>query len=156
MVKYAGSVVVPFARERVWKLMSDWTNLAAWDLNITHSALAAGQPPGAAGVGTKYDVLFSANGLKNVKVSYTCTAFDPPERCQYLGLATLFRSQDSVACEALPDGQTKITAEFNLSFRSVLAPLSFLMNGAMQETGPVVMKDIEKFVTEQLAEKEQN
>lgn len=154
MVKYSSSVVVPFARERVWKLMSDWTNLSAWDVNITKSALSPDHTPGPPAVGTKYVCEFSANGMENVKVDYECVLFDPPARCQYVGLARFFRSVDSVQCDPEGDASTKITAEFNLSFRGLLSPFSFLMNGAMQSTGPLVMKDIEKFVAEQLAEEE--
>lgn len=150
MVKYSSSVIVPFARERVWKLMSDWTNLAAWDLNITKSVRAAGQKPDQVGVGTKYDCAFSANGMENVKVDYECVLFDEPNKARFVGLARLFRSVDTIQCEDAANGATKITAEFNLAFRGLLAPLSFLMNGAMQSTGPVVMKDIHKFVEEQL------
>lgn len=134
--------------------MSDWTNLSIWDLNITKSVLAADQKPGQVGLGTKYDCEFSANGMENVKVAYECVQFEAPQKCRYIGLAQLFKSVDTVECVAEGDNATKITAEFNLSFRGLLSPFSFVMNGAMQKTGPIVMKDIEKFVSEKLAEEE--
>lgn len=130
--------------------MSDWTNLAVWDINITKSVLADDQKPNQVGIGTKYDCEFSANGMENVKVDYECVYFDAPTKAQYVGLARLFRSVDTVECEAEGENTTKLTAEFNLSFRGLLSPFSFLMNGAMQKTGPIVMKDIEKFLTERL------
>lgn len=153
MVKYISSITVPFARDRVWALLSDWSNLSAWDMSITQSILAPSQKSDKVGVGTKYNVLFTANGMKNVKVEYVCSVFDAPNRCQHIGTATLFRSQDTFQFDVVSETETKITAEFNLSFRCILAPLSFLMNGTMQETGPIVMKDIDKFVHEQLDEK---
>ncbi|CAN8065830.1 unnamed protein product [Agarophyton chilense] len=150
MVKYRSSVIVPYARDRVWKLMSDWTNLSKWDVNITKSQLAASESTDAQGEGTKYECAFSLNG-KPIDVDYTCVKFDEPNICQFVGLAKLFRSQDSLEFES-KDDETKITAEFDLAFRGLLSPFSFVMNGAMQKTGPIVMEDIKKFVTEQLRE----
>ncbi|PXF43661.1 hypothetical protein BWQ96_06566 [Gracilariopsis chorda] len=148
MVKYRASIVVPYAQERVWKLMSDWTNLAKWDINITKSVLAESEQPGACGEGTKYDCAFSLNGSE-IPVNYNCIKYDEPRTCQFLGLAKLFRSQDTLEFEKEGEG-TKLTAEFNLAFRGLLYPFSFLMNGAMQKTGPIVMDDIQKFVDEEL------
>lgn len=148
MVKYSSSIVVPYARDRVWKLMSDWTNLAAWDVNIKKSELASTEAAGATGLGTRYDCAFSTGG-SSMDVDYECIRFDAPNRAEFRGIATLFKSTDSIACEEVNEG-TKITAEFNLAFRGVLSPLSFVMNSTMQKTGPIVMKDIEKFVGQQL------
>lgn len=156
MVKYSSSVIVPFARERVWKLMSDWTYLSAWDVNISKSQLSSGQKAGQVGVGTKYYCEFSANGMSDVPVNYECMVFDAPNKCQYVGLAKLFKSVDTVECAPEGDNATKITASFNLSFRGLLSPFSFVMNGAMQKTGPVVMQDIEKFVATKLSEESAN
>lgn len=133
--------------------MSDWTNVPSWDLNITKCTLAEGQSPGTIGKGTHYDCLFSNNNMKDVKVDYECIVFDPPHKCSYVGLAKLFRSQDSIGCESVDDDTaTKITAEFNLSFRGLLSPFSFVMNSAMQKTGPAVMDEIKKFVDKELGE----
>lgn len=153
MVKYVGTVVVPFARERVAKLMADWTNLSVWDLNITKSVLAAGQKEGQAGVGTHFDCAFNLNG-KDIDVAYECLVYDMPSRCEFRGLATLFESRDKLSFEEVDMKSTAITAEFNLSFRGLLSPFSFVMGGVMQKTGPIVMKDIDKFVTESLADKQ--
>ncbi|KAI0558669.1 START-like protein [Gracilaria domingensis] len=128
--------------------MSDWTNLAKWDVNITKSELAASEPADARGEGTKYDCAFSLQG-SDIEVDYTCVKYEEPDLCQFVGLAKLFRSQDTLEFESKDDG-TKITAEFNLTFRGLLSPFSFVMNGAMQKTGPIVMDDIKKFVTAQL------
>lgn len=149
MVRYIGTVVVPFSRERVWALMSDWTNLSKWDTNISRSELASNQKAGQVGVGTRYDCAFKKSG-KELEVAYECVKFEEPRFCEYVGLATLFRSQDSVRCSSLENGSTEITAEFNLTFRSVLNPLSFVLDGEMQRTGPVVMNDIQKFIEEEL------
>lgn len=152
MVRYRSSVVVPYVREKVWKLMSDWRNLAIWDVNIKKSQLAEDQT-GPIGMGTKYDCTFSM-GSYDMDVNYECVLFDAPRKCQHLGFATLFRSRDTIECEPVVGDadKTRITAEFDLSFRSVLAPLSFVMKGAMDKTGPVVMKDIEQFVQKRLQE----
>lgn len=152
MVRYIASVIVPYPRSKVFPLLADWRNLAIWDLNITSSVYSPDQSNPTPGVGTRYDVRFSANGLKDVPVDYVCTEYVSPERCSYTGIARFFKSQDSIVCEDAEDGNTKVTAEFNLGFRGILAPLSFVMNGAMQSTGPIVMKDIEKFVKERLDE----
>lgn len=130
--------------------MSDWTNLAAWDLNITKSELASEQSSSKIGLGTKYNCAFSLNG-KEIPVDYECIRYDAPKLAQFRGIASLFESKDTIECESTSDGQTKLTAEFNLSFRGLLSPLSFVMNGKMQKTGPIVMDDIEKFVGKQLS-----
>lgn len=148
MVKYRSSIIVPFARERVWKLMSDWTNLSKWDTNITKSHLAKQESPNATGLGTKYDCAFALNGLE-IAVDYECIKFEPSNVCHFVGLARFFKSQDSLEFETVADG-TKLTAEFNLCFRGLLSPFSFAMNGSMQKIGPVVMEEINKFVEEQL------
>lgn len=154
MVRYASSITVPFPRERVWALMSDWRNLATWDVNVTKSVLAAGQAENARGVGTKYDCLFrSSPEQKEMKVDYTCTLYNEPSECKYEGLAGLFRSNDAIECEAVDDHSTKVTAEFNLVFRGILSPFSFVMNGVMQKTGPIVMKDMDEFIKKELGEK---
>lgn len=156
MVKYSSSVIVPFARERVWNLLSDWTYLSAWDVNISKSELSSEQKNEQVGVGTKYYCEFSANGMRDVPVNYECVAFDAPNKCQYVGLANLFKSVDTIEFAPEGDNATKITASFNLSFRGLLSPFSFVMNGPMQKTGPVVMKDMEKFVEAKLSEESVN
>lgn len=157
MVRYISSVTVPFPRQRVWALMSDWTNVPSWDLNITKCTLAEGQPPGSIGKGIHYDCLFSSSSMKDIEVDYECVVYDPPHKCSYVGLAKLLRSQDSIACESVDnDTATKITAEFNLDFRGLLSPFSFVMNGAMQKTCPAVMDEIKKFVGKELGEGTQN
>lgn len=153
MVKYNGSVTVPFARARVSKLLSDWTNLAAWDMNITRSERIAGQP-GEDGVGTRFSCTFELNGRAS-EVDYRCVALDRGALARFAGTTSLgpgvgVRTQDTLAFRDAPDGGTIVDAEFDLRFRGLLTPLSFLMNGTMQETGPVVMKDIDAFVKKEL------
>lgn len=132
--------------------MADWSNLAVWDLNISKSVLSAGQKVGTMGVGTTYDCAFNAGG-REMDVIYECTKFEAPNNAQFVGMATLFRSEDSIECEEVSTNETKITAEFNLKFRGILSPISGLLNGAMQKAGPVVMKDIEGFVGKELGSK---
>lgn len=99
MVKYSGSVVVPYARERVFALMSDWTNVCVWDTNISQSTLAstsssgATQKAGQVGEGTRYDCAFKVAG-KQLAVDYECVKFDAPRYCEYSGTASLFTSRD--------------------------------------------------------------
>lgn len=89
--------------------------------------------------------------MKDVQVDYECVEYDEPHKCTHVGLAKLFRSEDAITCEPVDNGTgTKITGEFNLSFRGLLSPLSFIMDSAMQKTGPIVMEEIEKFVKKEL------
>lgn len=152
MVRYQGSIVVPFARERVWQLMSDWRNLAAWDVNISRSELAEGESPDNVNVGTRYSCTFDLKG-RSTEVDYRVQSWDVLNSCSFVGLAGIIRSQDSLSFEDHPgaDPATKISAEFQLNFRGPLALLSFVMNGKMQSTGPVVMKDMEEFVNKKLS-----
>lgn len=154
MVRYTNSIIVPFARERVFSLMSDWRNLSSWDTNIVRSELSKHQKVEhqTIGVGTKYDCAFKV-GSYQMPVDYTCTQYDTNVFCQYEGYTTLFKSLDFIHCDDVPDqvGSTKITASFSLAFRGPLSPLSFLLNSSMQKTGPVVMKEIDTFVRRQLS-----
>lgn len=152
MVRYSSSIIVPFARDRVWKLMADWRNLSAWDTNITRSELGKAEAVDAMGKGTKYDCAFKA-GPTELSVDYTCVQFDPPYYCEYEGYAKLFKSKDSIRLEDVPEdpGATKLTATFNLEFRGPLNPASSLLDGSMQKTGPKVMDEIRSFVTNKLA-----
>lgn len=153
MVRYNGTITLPYPRAQVWRVMSDWTNLAAWDINITRSERVAGQPS-PDGVGTKFSCTFNANGHSS-DVDYACVRFDKQSCAQFVGTATLagpvgFRSQDTLAFrDGETDGTTELSAEFDLKFRGLFSPLSFVMAGSMKETGPIVMRDIEKFVAEQ-------
>lgn len=159
MVRYNGSLTVPYPRARVWKLMADWTNLAAWDTNIVRSERVAGQPP-EDGVGTKFDCTFDLNGKKS-QVDYTCVKYDPVkmDTAQFVGLSSLYpgvgvRSQDTVSLRDAAGGGTIIDAEFDLKFKGLLTPLSFVMGSSMAETGPKVMKEIDAFVTKELSGEE--
>lgn len=151
MVRYSNSIIVPFARERVWRVMADWRNLSAWDTNITRSELSPEEKPDAMGKGTKYDCAFKA-GPTELSVDYTCIQFDPPFYCEYEGYAKLFKSNDSIRLEDVPglENSTKLTATFNLEFRGPLNPVSFTLDGSMQKTGPKVMDEISKVVHEKL------
>lgn len=149
MVRYSNSIIVPFARERVFALLSDWSNLAHWDMNI--SKAVANPPTAPPALGTMYDCAFNLNG-RSLDVDYECISFDSPNHAKFLGLASLFRSEDSITCEMVDNNQTKVTAEFNLTFRGLLSPFSFALSGPMQKTGPLVMKDLDKFVREKLSE----
>lgn len=148
---------MPFAREKVFALMSDWRNLQHWDMNIVKSDYAEPDSDYTNGVGTKYDCAFKVGDRAPIDVAYECIRYDTPQFCKYQGMATLFKSFDSIQCDVVADSadKTEITAEFNLDFRGLLSPFSFVMNGQMQNTGPLIMKDIEKFVTTSLEENEE-
>ena len=150
MVCYTGSIVVPFARKRVFELMGDWTNLCKWDTLITSSVAAS--PETVPGVGAKYDATFDLRG-RPLPVDYICTKYDPPTYAEFEATASMFKSRDWVRCEDTEQADhTKVTASFDLSFRGILAPFSFLMDKAMQKTGPLVIKDIGTFLHDNLAE----
>lgn len=151
MVRFIGSVIVPYSRDRVFTLMSDWTNLKIWDINIIKSDLSPNQSQ-TSGKGTRYDCAFKVGNRAPIDVAYECVSFTDNTEARFLGLATLFRSEDAVSVADVPGqpGHTNLTAEFNLSFRGLLSPLSFVMQGQMDKTGPIVMKDIETFVTDNL------
>lgn len=153
MVRYTGSVIVPFAKDRVWNLMSDWRNLSKWDTNVSQSTLESGTNENDIGLGTHYDITFKMRE-REIPVAYECMRFDKPDYCEYVGLATLFKSKDCIRFEGLQDDShsTKVTAEFNLNFRGLLSPLSFVFNGAMQDIGPKVMKDIDAFLNVSLTD----
>lgn len=152
MVRYTGKVVVPYARSRVWSLMSDWTQLQAWDVNITRSERVAGQTTGD-GEGTKFDCTFSLNG-KESQVDYVCQEWAPENECAFEGVASIaplvnVRSQDRLQFRDV-DGGTEVEASFDLKFTGALRLFSFVMGGEMASTGPKVMKDIDGFVREKL------
>lgn len=152
MVVYTGKVVVPFAKPRVWALMSDWTNLAAWDMNITRSEREAGQAEGDA-VDTRFDCTFSLNGRVS-QVAYVCREWAAGETCAFEGVARLaplvgVRSRDRIVCREV-EGGTEVEASFDLKLMGLLRPLSFVMGSEMATTGPKVMKDIDSFVREKL------
>lgn len=149
MVRYVGKVIVPYTRERVFELMSDWRNIEVWDMNIVKSNLAEGHTDPSKGLGTRYDCQFKIGDKDPIGVAYECIKYNAPVECEFQGLATLFKSKDCVKCEKKGDG-TEITADFNLDFRGLLSPFSFIMNGTMQKTGPIIMKDIEQFVNSSL------
>jgi Polyketide cyclase / dehydrase and lipid transport len=157
MVRYNGSITVPYARARVWKLMADWTNLEKWDLNISRSERLSGQPT-ADGVGTKFSCTFDLNGKKS-EVDYTCVKYDAEKMdvAQFSGLAALaplvgVRSQDTLSFRDAEGGGTVIDAEFDLTFRGLFTPLSFVMGSSMKETGPKVMTEMDTFVAKELGE----
>lgn len=149
MVRYTSSIIIPYARDRVFATMSDWRNISVWDMNITKSELSEGQKPAQTGLGTKYNCAFSVGG-RDLDVDYECIKYEEPNVAKFLGLASLFRSEDTVVCEPHEENSTKLTMDFNLRFRGILSPLSFALDGAMQKTGPLVMKDIKNFLDEQL------
>lgn len=150
MVNFTASITVPYARQRVWPVLSDWTNLSRWDINIKTSTLAAEEASDAPQKeGTCYDCTF-AMGQNIIPVAYKCVRMQPMSECQFQGLARLFRSVDTLSFEEMGDAQTRVTASFELNFRGLLAPFSFVMGGAMRDTGPIVMKDIAKFLDDEL------
>lgn len=118
-------------------------------MNISKSELSEGQKPDQTGLGTKYDCAFTVGG-KDLAVDYECINYETPNTAKFLGLASMFRSEDSVTCETHDEHSTKLTMEFNLKFRGILTPLSFVLDGTMQKTGPLVMKDIKNFLDEHL------
>lgn len=148
MVRYNGQLLVPHARARVWALLSDWTNLATWDMNITRCDLRPGSTP--TGVGAKFDCTFSFNG-RVTDAGYECVEWDEGKRAVFEATSNLVRSRDTIEIDDGPDGQTEVKAEFHLFLRGPLFPLSFLLNGAMQDTCPKVMKDMRSFLDERLA-----
>lgn len=108
--------------------MSDWTNLAKWDLNITRSERVG--PAAADGVGAQFSCTFDLKG-KQSQVDYGCVQFDEGEVAQFVGTTSLgpgvgIRTQDTVALRDAPGSGTVIDAEFDLRFRGLLTPLSFL------------------------------
>ena len=65
-------------------------------------------------------------------------------------MSPFVRSKDTIEVVKTDDGGTEVTAEFQLYLRGLLYPLSFVLDGAMQETCPKVMKDLDKFIADEL------
>jgi hypothetical protein len=151
MVNFTGKLVVPYPRQRVWDLMSNWANVVHWDSNLTSSIRTPDQPKPDR-VGTKYSCIFDLNGTKS-DVDYTVIAFEDKKLAQFEGFTNRLRSCDTLAFADASDAlnSTQITANFDISLRGILRPLSFLMNGAMQSTCAAVMTKMEKYIHAELS-----
>lgn len=150
MVRYSGTIKTAHNRARVWELISDWSNLALWDMNVKANTPRAGTP--TSGVGAEWDCKFEFNGTKT-DARYRCVEWDAERRAVFEASSTFVRSRDTIEVADVPGGGTAVTAEFQLYLRGILSPFSFVLNGAMQDTCPKVMKDLTAFIEERLASK---
>lgn len=150
MVRYKSTITAAFPRARVWELVSDWSKLSIWDMNVKSNIPISGTP--TSGVGAEWDCKFEMNGRK-IDAKYKCLEWVAGKRAVFEATSTFVRSLDTIEVADAANDATDVTAEFSLYFRGPLAPLSFVLNGAMQETCPKVMKDLEAFINDSLGDK---
>jgi hypothetical protein len=153
MVQFRQKLVVPYARSRVFALMSDWTKSSKWDNNLTTSVRKPDQPTPDR-VGTKFDCIFELSG-KASDVDYTIIAFEEGKIAQFEGFTDRLRSCDTLRFADAPGNprHTEVDANFDLTLRGFIRPLSFLMQGPMNSTCAVVMQKMETFIHEELEPK---
>lgn len=109
--------------------------------------------PESDGVGTKFSCTFDYNGSKT-EVDYTCIKFnaDTKDMASFEAFSKMLHSIDTLSFADIPGktDHTEITGDFNLQFRSVLKPFSFMMGGPMRRIGPKSMQGIESLLHERL------
>lgn len=154
MVRYRATINVAHSTDKVWKLLSNWTNLALWDINVKEMIPIEAEGVPKAGVGAMWDCKFEFNGRKT-DAKYRCVEYTEPTKAIFEASSPFVRSKDTLQIKQGADANSsQVTMQFELYLRGLLSPLSFLLDGAMQSTCPQVMKDLEGFVDEQLGSQE--
>ena len=146
MVRYRGTVTTSFPRARVWELISDWAKLAVWDMNVKAMTPIDGTPK--RGIGAEWDCKFEFNGTKT-DAKYKCIEWEDGHRAVFQAMSPFVRSKDTMEVVE-KDGNTEVTMEFQLHLRGLLYPFSFVLDCAMQDTCPLVMKDLKAFIEKEL------
>lgn len=147
MVRYRGTIKTKYPVSRVWELVANWTNLAVWDMNVKKMTPIDGTP--SSGVGAGWDCLFEFNGNKT-DAKYKCVLWEPEKKAVFEATSPFVRSKDTIEVVKTEDGGTEVTAEFQLYLRGLLFPFSFVLDGAMQSTCPQVIKDLDKYIDDEL------
>ncbi|GAB0498198.1 hypothetical protein MMPV_009539 [Pyropia vietnamensis] len=158
MVKFSKTLHVAASRSRCFELLRDWSRASSWDPAIVESSRQAGQPADAFGTGTKWLIMFkSSPDAKPMAVDYTTTKYETgPTKSilSFSGYATFVRSVDTLELTdaPAPDGTpgTDVNYTADVRLRYIMAPLSFVLQGKMDEMAEPAMEGLQKFCDKNL------
>jgi carbon monoxide dehydrogenase subunit G len=129
MTRFTRQIDVPTPLDDAFAYVADFTTTAEWDPGIVEARRLDDRP---LGIGSRFEVV-SRFGERQLPITYTITAFDPPSRIVLEGIGARFRGTDDIRFARGADGGTRIQYIADLELRGIARAAEPLMRGRFEK-----------------------
>ena len=129
MARFTRRIEVPTPPEDTFAYVADFSTTSAWDPGISEARRI---DDGPLREGSRFEVV-STFGGREIPVTYTITAFLPPERVVLEGIGERFRGVDEIRFSPAEGGGTRVEYIADLQLRGLARVAEPFMHGRFEQ-----------------------